>query len=155
MITFRPMAEEDLPQVLENELRAYTYPWTRGNFVDCLKERKDCQVAELDGRIVGHGVLGVGAGEAHILNVCIARDRQGSGFGRALLLHMLERARQSGAEVIFLEVRPSNRVAIELYESVGFNAIGVRRNYYLAPLGHEDAQIMALDMRSEFRTGTV
>lgn len=149
------MQPADLDAVLQNELRAYAYPWTRGNFVDCLREGKDCRLVELDGRIVGHGVLSVAVGEAHVLNVCIAPDRQGHGLGRALMTHLLERARALGAELVFLEVRLSNRPAIELYESMGFNAIGVRRNYYPAPFGHEDAQIMALDLRSEFETDTV
>ena len=153
MITFREMREADLSAVLENELRAYTYPWTLGNFRDCLAERKDCRVAELEGQIIGHGVTSVGAGEAHILNVCISRDRQGHGFGRALLAHLLDRARLLGAELVFLEVRVSNRVAVELYESAGFNAIGLRRNYYPAAFGHEDAQVMALDLRSELVHG--
>lgn len=149
------MAEDDLDRVLQNELRSYAYPWSYGNFLDCLKERKDCRVAEVDGRIVGHGVLAVGAGEAHVLNVCIAPEQQGRGFGRALLAHLLDRARVLGAEMVFLEVRASNRPALELYESMGFNAIAVRRNYYPAPFGHEDAQVMALDMRSEFEAGAV
>jgi len=155
VIRFRPMEEADVDRVFANELRSYAYPWTRGNFLDCLRERKDCRVAEVNGEIVGHGVLGVAAGEGHILNVCIARDQQGHGYGRALLEDLLDRARSAGAEIVFLEVRPSNRVAIELYESAGFNAIGLRRNYYPAPFGHEDAQIMAIDMRSELSAGTV
>jgi len=155
MITFRPMVEADLCRVLENELRSYAYPWTHGNFVDCLRERKDCQVAELAGQIIGHGVLSFGAGEAHVLNICITPDQQGRGHGRVFLEHLLDRARCLGAEMVFLEVRPSNRAAVELYESVGFNAIGLRRNYYPAPLGHEDAQIMALDMRSDFGSGAL
>ena len=155
MIRFRAMQEADVDRVFENELRSYAYPWTRGNFLDCLRERKECRVAEVDGAIVGHGVLGVAAGEGHILNVCIARDQQGHGYGRALLEDLLDRARRAGAEIVFLEVRPSNRVAIELYESAGFNAIGLRRNYYPAPFGHEDAQIMAMDMRSELSAGTL
>lgn len=155
MIDFRTMAPEDLPRVLENELRAYAYPWTHGNFMDCLRERKECWVAERDGVIVGHGVLAVGAGEGHILNVCIGRDHQGQGLGRALLVHMLARARARAVEMVFLEVRPSNRAAIELYESVGFNAIGLRPNYYPAHFGHEDAQVMALDMLSYLPAGEV
>ncbi len=155
MIRFRAMVERDLDRVFENELRSYAYPWTRGNFVDCLRERKECRVAEVGSLIVGHGVLGMAAGEGHILNLCIARDQQGHGYGRALLDHLLERAGLVGVEMVFLEVRPSNRVAIELYESAGFNAIGLRRNYYPAAFGHEDAQIMALDMRSGLSAGAL
>jgi ribosomal-protein-alanine N-acetyltransferase len=150
VIRFRAMEPGDLDRVFENELRAYAYPWTRGNFEDCLKERKECRVALVDDRVIGHGVLAIGAGEGHILNVCIARDQQGRGFGRSLLLDLLARAKILNVEMVFLEVRPSNLSAIDLYESEGFNTIGVRRNYYPAAFGHEDAQIMALDLRSDF-----
>jgi [ribosomal protein S18]-alanine N-acetyltransferase len=146
MITLRPMVESDLERVLENETRSYEFPWTLGNFSDCLSARHECWVL-LDGeRIVGHGILAAWAGEAHLLNVCVTRDCQGSGLGRVLVGHMLERAVARGAEMVFLEVRPSNRVAIGLYHSLGFNEIGVRKDYYPARSGHEDAQVMALDI---------
>ncbi len=148
MISFRVMQAADLDRVVENELRAYAYPWTRGNFTDCLKARNECRVVCSDGEIIGHGVLSFGAGEGHLLNVCIRRDEQGHGYGRLLVRHMLERARLRSAEIVFLEVRPSNLVACRLYESLGFNEIGVRKNYYPAHVGHEDALVMALDMRA-------
>jgi ribosomal-protein-alanine N-acetyltransferase len=141
------MEATDLERVIENELRAYAYPWTRGNFTDCMKARNDCRTVYLDDEIVGHGILSFGAGEAHLLNVCIRRDRQGHGYGRQLVEHMLERAQLHDAEIVFLEVRPSNLVACRLYESLGFNEIGVRKNYYPAHVGHEDALVMALDLR--------
>jgi ribosomal-protein-alanine N-acetyltransferase len=146
MIRFRAMEPADLDRVIENETRAYEYPWTRGNFSDCLTARHQCRVACLDGEIIGHGILSFGAGEAHLLNVCICRDQQGHGYGRRLVLHMLEHARMRQADVVFLEVRPSNVVACDLYRSLGFNEIGVRRNYYPAQKGHEDALVMALDL---------
>ena len=156
------MTTADLTDVLVNEVAAYPYPWTRGNFEDCLKERRDCRLLLADARqtgsrqtgspaktpaVVGHGVLSVAVGEAHVLNVCVAPACQGQGFGRALLDHLLGRALALRAEVVFLEVRPSNGVAIALYESIGFNEIGRRRNYYPAAIGHEDALVMALDLR--------
>jgi ribosomal-protein-alanine N-acetyltransferase len=131
---------------VENEMRAYEYPWTRGNFADCMTARHQCRVAALDGEIIGHGILSFGAGEAHLLNVCIRRDQQGRGYGRRLVLHMLERAKLRQADVVFLEVRPSNLAACDLYHSLGFNEIGVRKNYYPASKGHEDALVMALDL---------
>ena len=171
-LSFRAMTTADLTDVLVNEVAAYPYPWTRGNFEDCLKERRDCRLLLADARqtgsrqtgsrqtgsrqsgspakmpaVVGHGVLSVAVGEAHVLNVCVAPACQGQGFGRALLDHLLGRALALRAEVVFLEVRPSNGVAIALYESVGFNEIGRRRNYYPAAIGHEDALVMALDLR--------
>lgn len=146
MISFRPMLETDLDQVFENETRAYQFPWTRGNFRDCLAAFHECRVMLSDADIVGHGILSFAAGEAHLLNVCVRRDRQGNGHGRALVAHMLDRARSRRAEVVFLEVRLSNLVAIHLYRSLGFNEIGLRKGYYPAQAGHEDAQIMALDL---------
>ncbi|MFW6092478.1 MAG: ribosomal protein S18-alanine N-acetyltransferase [Pseudomonadota bacterium] len=146
MIAFRPMEPGDLPRVMENEVRSYHYPWTRGNFSDCLAAGYDCWVSLLDDRVIGHGILSVAVGEAHLLNVCVVRDHQGRGFGRDLAVHLLERARARAARTVFLEVRPSNVVALALYRSLGFNEIGIRKDYYPAQSGHEDAQVMALDL---------
>jgi len=155
LLRMRPMEDGDMVAVLAVERAGYPHPWTEGNFRDCLSAGYCCWVLEQDGEIIGHGVLSVAVGEAHVLNVCIAPEQQGRGFGRMLLAHLLDRARALGAEMVFLEVRASNRPALELYESMGFNEIAVRRNYYPAPFGHEDAQVMALDMRSEFEAGAV
>lgn len=146
MISFRAMLANDLDQVLENEERSYQFPWTRGNFSDCLSARHECRLLLLDAQIIGHGILAVGPNEGHLLNVCVRRDQQGHGYGRALVVHMLERAKARSADMLFLEVRPSNLAAINLYRSLGFNEIGLRRNYYPAQAGHEDAQVMALDL---------
>ena len=128
------------------EVRAYDYPWTRGIFLDCLRLNYECWVLQMYEEIVGHAVLSVGAGEAHLLNVCVAKEHQGEGHGRVLVEHMLERARLRAAEIVFLEVRASNEVAAQLYESVGFNEIGKRRNYYPTTRGHEDARVLALQI---------
>ena len=89
-------------------------------------------------------MLSFGAAEAHLLNVCIRRDTQGRGYGRVLVGHMIKRARILGAQMMFLEVRPSNLTAINLYESLGFGQIGVRRDYYPSALGREDALVFGL-----------
>jgi ribosomal-protein-alanine N-acetyltransferase len=155
VIDFRAMVEADVDRVYANECAAYAFPWTRGNLEDCVREGKLCRVLQVDGMIAGHGVLAIAAGEGHLLNVCVAPEYQGLGLGRRLVEHLLELAVQGGADVVFLEVRWSNAPAIALYESVGFNAIGTRPNYYQAPSGHEDAQVMALDLSSGFAGGTV
>jgi ribosomal-protein-alanine N-acetyltransferase len=103
-------------------------------------------VAERDAVLVGHGVLSIAAGEAHLLNVCMRRDHQGQGLGRQIVIHMLARARECGAGMVFLEVRPSNRVAHGLYRSLGFSEIGLRRGYYPSATGSEDAVVLALTM---------
>jgi ribosomal-protein-alanine N-acetyltransferase len=141
------MLPEDLDAVLENETRSYQFPWTRGIFADCLRTGHECWVLEEDGVVIGHGILSLVAGEAHLLNVCVRRDLQGRGHGRELVGHMLDTARLRRADVVFLEVRPSNRVACALYESLGFNEIGRRKDYYPAQTGHEDAKVLALQLK--------
>lgn len=140
----RPMFEEDVEAVMAIELQNYPYPWTAGIMRDCLRVRYSCWVLEEDEQIIGYAFLAAGAGEAHVLNVSIAQACQGRGLGRMLMLHLLERARSLGVDTVFLEVRPSNHVAVRLYESLGFNQAGLRRNYYPAENGHEDALVMAL-----------
>jgi len=150
MIRNRPMREEDLEQVVANEVRSYAFPWTRGIFADCLNARHECWVACLEDDLIGHAILALGAGEGHLLNLCVRRDLQGRGFGRELALHVIERAYARGASALFLEVRPSNFVAGNLYESLGFNEIGLRKNYYPSHIGHEDARVLALDLDAHF-----
>lgn len=145
-VTFRPMEAGDLDRVLENETRSYAFPWTRGVFSDCLKSRHECWVAVREHDIVGHGVLSIGANEAHLLNVCVRRDQQGQGLGRQIVVHMIDRAQQRRATIVYLEVRPSNRVAAALYASLGFREIGLRRDYYPAQVGSEDARVLALTL---------
>jgi ribosomal-protein-alanine N-acetyltransferase len=142
----RQMYADDLDEVMRNEVRAYDHPWTRGVFLDCLRGGYECWVITDAMGILGHGVLSCVAGEAHLLNVCVAVEHQGKGLGRMLVDHLVHRSRIRAAEVVFLEVRISNTVASALYESVGFNEIGRRRNYYPAANGHEDARVLALQL---------
>ena len=151
LIVPRAMVMADLDQVVENEVRAYAFPWTRGIFVDCIEANHECWVLCRRERVIGHGVLSVGAGDAHLLNVCVRRDEQGHGYGRLLTVHMTERAFERGAAALFLEVRPSNVVAVRLYESIGFNEVGKRKNYYPSHLGHEDARVLVLDLDRHFK----
>lgn len=149
-LTFRPMVPTDIDQVVRVETRSYAFPWTPGNFLDCLKAGHLCTVALLREEIVGHGIVTVAVGESHLLNLCVLRDQQGSGYGRALLEHLLGLAFSQGGRRMFLEVRPSNYGAIRLYESLGFFEIGVRKDYYPSQLGHEDAIVYALDLSQYF-----
>jgi ribosomal-protein-alanine N-acetyltransferase len=142
----RKMRVVDLPEVLLNERRAYTHPWSEGIFLDCLDNRQECWLLTYGDKIVGHGILSVAAGESHLLNVCVHPDCHGNGFGKSLVEHLVERARHRGASTIFLEVRPSNLVAYQLYEKLGFNEVGVRENYYPAYVGREDALILAKEL---------
>ncbi len=146
LLRLRPMRESDVDAVMEVEASAYDYPWTAGIFHDCLRVGYCSWVYLLDEKIIGHGVMSVVAGECHILNVCLHPDWQHRGLGRRLVNRLLNIARQRRADTAFLEVRESNRVALALYRSMGFNEIGVRRGYYPAAKGRENAQILALTL---------
>lgn len=138
----RPMLETDLPQVMSVEMAAYQFPWTEGIFRDCLHVGYTCRVLDIGGDVAGYGIMSLGAGEAHILNLCIRAEYQCRGFGRRLLLYLLDRARASGMQEAFLEVRPSNSAAVRLYTAMGFENVGVRRGYYQAIAGREDATVL-------------
>ncbi|MDO1528270.1 ribosomal protein S18-alanine N-acetyltransferase [Fulvimonas sp. R45] len=142
----RLMRREDLPAVAALETASYEFPWTQGIFADCLRARHPCWVLCVDGAVAGYGVLSVGAGEAHVLNVCVGPDWRGRGLGRHLLRRLLDVARWNGARQVFLEVRPSNPVAQALYRSLGFHEIGRRPRYYPAKDGREDAIVMTLEL---------
>lgn len=146
MLSLRRMSSDDLPTVLKNERRSYTHPWSEGIFRDCLRQGNECWVLLYSDRIVGHGVLSVAAGEAHVLNVCVHPDCQGNGFGRRIVEYLIQRARDGEASTVFLEVRPSNQAACQLYENLGFNEVGVRPNYYPAYVGREDALVLAKEL---------
>ncbi len=146
MPVFRSMCEDDLNSVMEIEHLGYLQPWTRGIFQDCLRVGYLCQVLEIEGAVHAYGVMSSGGGEAHVLNLCVHRHFQRRGLGRMMLRQLVESARRLHVEVVLLEVRPSNIAALTLYEHVGFSEVGVRKNYYPAKGGREDALIMALPL---------
>ena len=142
----RAMRLDDLETVAHVEAEAYEFPWTPGIFRDCLRAGYECWVlAQADAQI-GYAVLSVAAGEAHLLNVCVARGHEGHGHGTRLVRRMIDLARWHHADRMFLEVRPSNTRAIKLYDHIGFNEIGRRPNYYPAKRGREDAIVMAIEL---------
>jgi ribosomal-protein-alanine N-acetyltransferase len=142
----RRMTEADVPAVSAIETASYRFPWSAAIFRDCLRAGYLCQVIELDTQLIGYGILSVAADEAHILNICIRPEQRCRGIGARLLHHLLELSRGRGARVMFLEVRPSNLAAARLYHSLGFEQVGIRRGYYQAENGREDAIVMRLSI---------
>lgn len=138
------MREADLPEVLAVENAIYTHPWTQGNFADSLRAGYDCRTWRLGGELVGYFVLMAAAGEAHLLNLSVAAAHQRRGHGSELLRQAASLARLRGAKNMFLEVRPSNRGAQALYTRFGFRKVAVRRGYYPAHSGREDALVLSL-----------
>ena len=140
----RAMREADLPEVLVIESAIYTHPWTLGNFADSLRAGYDCWTYRINGELAGYFILMAAADEAHLLNLSIAARHQRRGHGSALLREATALARRRGAHNVFLEVRPSNRAAQDLYTRFGFRRIAVRRDYYPAEFGREDALVFSL-----------
>ena len=143
---FRAMLEADLTPVMAIEGAAYSHPWSPGIFRDCINAGYTCMLMLLDDVAIGHAVMSTAVGEAHILNICVHPDYQGRGLGRRFLEHLLNVAVQKSADTAFLEVRASNKSALSLYDSIGFNEIGVRPGYYPCNDGREDAIIFALNL---------
>lgn len=141
-VNIRDMIPDDVARVMQLETAAYPFPWSDGIFRDCLRVGYVCCVAEIDDIVVGYGIMSTGAGEAHVLNLCVGEAWRNRGLGAQLLGHLVEFARSLGVIEVFLEVRPSNTAAIRLYQSQGFAQIGVRRGYYQAVGGREDAVVL-------------
>ena len=140
----RPMQMADLDAVMVIEPTIYTHPWTRGNFSDSINSGYSAWVLEGNQTIIGYALLMMVLDEAHLLNLSVAKQQQKQGLGRYLLEHMLQIAKNHKAANMFLEVRPSNISAIALYENMGFCEMAVRRGYYPALGGREDAVLMGL-----------
>jgi len=146
-IGIRPMTEADVAEVFAVERASYQFPWSEGIFRDCLRVGYVCRVLALESQVVGYGVMSVGAGEAHVLNLCVADAYRCRGLGRRMLSYLLERGAAAGMSEAFLEVRPSNTAAIRLYQAMGFEQVGMRRGYYQAAGGREDAAVLRLTLR--------
>lgn len=122
----------------------FPFPWTAGNFKDSINSGHICLVLEIDEVMVGYAILMMVLDEAHLLNISVSSAWKGKGWGRHLLNYMMQISREKGGLNMFLEVRPSNVSAITLYESLGFNEMGVRPGYYPAHNGREDAVLMGV-----------
>jgi [ribosomal protein S18]-alanine N-acetyltransferase len=146
-VGIRPMTEADVAEVFAVERSSYQFPWSEGIFRDCLRVGYVCRVLALGSEVIGYGVMSVGAGEAHILNLCVSNSYRCRGLGRRMLGYLLERGAAAGMSEAFLEVRPSNTPAIRLYQAVGFEQVGMRRGYYQAVGGREDAAVLRLTLR--------
>jgi len=150
-VLIRPMTEADVGAVVALERASYQFPWSEGIFRDCLRVGYICRVIECGGDMAGYGIMSVGAGEAHILNVCMREEYRCRGLARKLMLYLIDRARAAGMHEAFLEVRPSNTVASRLYLSLGFEQVGVRRGYYQATVGREDACVLRRILTADSR----
>jgi ribosomal-protein-alanine N-acetyltransferase len=147
-VMIRAMRGNDVVDVVAIERASYQFPWSEGIFRDCLRVGYVCRVVTVSRQVMAYGVMSFGAGEAHILNLCVSEPYRCRGVGRRLLSSLIERAVAAGMADAFLEVRPSNTAAIRLYLALGFEQGGMRRGYYQAAHGREDAAVLRRALRS-------
>ena len=138
-----PLAPDRIPEVMRLEQAIYPFPWTSGNFEDALRSGYSAWtlVSETDA-IIAYAVAMLAVDEAHLLNLAVDPQLQRRGYGWRLLDWMARIMREYGARYLLLEVRPSNTEALRLYRQYGFEPIGIRRGYYPARRGREDAIVM-------------
>jgi ribosomal-protein-alanine N-acetyltransferase len=140
---FEPMTDDRLDQVLAIETSAYDHPWSRGNFADSLRSGYLGQLLCAGDAILGYFVAMKGVDEVHLLNITVAPDCQGQGWGRVMLDALALWARAQGTQWLWLEVRASNLRAQEIYLRYGYRRVGERKSYYPARVGREDAIVMS------------
>lgn len=138
-----PMLLADIDRIMPIEREIYDFPWTPGNFSDSIRADYQCWLYQEGDSIAGYAIVLVGAGEAHLLNLSVARTAQGRGVGYRLLFDVMAAALAHGAERMLLEVRPSNTPGRALYAKAGFTQVGLRKAYYPAKGGREDALVLA------------
>jgi ribosomal-protein-alanine N-acetyltransferase len=140
----RQLGLEDLWAVLDIERQGYSHPWTEGIFRDCFHSNYRTWALTENDEIIAYAIVAYMAGEAHLLNLCVAQSHRGRGAARSLLRHLIIHSQEEGMSRILLEVRISNEAAVSLYFSEGFEQIGIRPQYYPAAKGRESARVMAL-----------
>lgn len=141
------MQAQDIDNVLAIEQTANEFPWQRKSFEDSLKSGHIAWVFHQQSeQIVGFAIVQAVLDETHLLNVCVEPTAQGKGLGKTIVQHVIDHAKSVSAVIILLEVRRSNERAQQLYLQAGFNEMSVRKGYYPAEQGREDAILMAMDL---------
>ncbi len=139
--------EDMLNDVVRIEQRAYSHPWTRGNFADSLKSGYHLRALWSGQALLGYFVAMQGVQEVHLLNITVAPEFQSQGLAVLMLDALRLWAQTQQAECIWLEVRKSNARAIQVYTRYGYSRVGERKNYYPAHAGQrEDAVVMSLKL---------
>jgi len=134
----------DVASIILIEREIFLFPWSPMNFLDSINTGYQCKILEQDNIFLGYGVMMIGVEEAHILTIGIAAKCQNQGFGKKLLNYFIQFAKEQNSKSMILDVRESNLGAAKLYQQVGFKQIAIRKDYYPAMCGREDALVMQL-----------
>lgn len=141
MIQIRLMRQEDLDSVAQIEQETFSMPWSREGFASSLGRNDTLYLSAFsDGELAGYcGLLQV-LDEGEITNVAVKKCFRGQKIASMLMAELLKKGSDRGITFFVLEVRKSNKYAIQLYEKAGFLQAGIRKNFYEKPI--EDAVIM-------------
>ena len=139
--------EQDIDIALDIERESNPFPWTVKNFKDCIEKGYYSLVLKEGMKVIGFAILSVSIEESHLLNIGLTASKRGQGLGKELLEKIIMAAEVMGSKKIFLEVRISNVIAIDLYKTSGFKEIGLRKNYYRTKEGREDAILMSKSLK--------
>lgn len=139
---FRPFTANDIPSLIEIEKLSFTTPWSEETFHHELTDNALAHytVADYGGRVIGYCGVWLIVDEAHVTNIAVHPHFRGQKIGEGLLTYVMAMAQLQGAGKMTLEVRPSNKAALNLYKKLGFIHTGIRPRYYQD--NHEDAWIM-------------
>lgn len=163
-LSFLPMQTADLDEVLKIESVSHIHPWTKGNFSDslaaghwayCIRPQSGQMVkgSYLDPAILwAYCILFPAVDELHLLNITVSPHLRKLGLGKRMMAAIEGVAAQQKMPRIILEVRPSNSPALALYQKLGYEQIGVRKNYYPASPEtglREDALVLAKSIKLE------
>ena len=144
----RRMTAQDVDGVAAVEAAPFPTPWSRDAFASEMRNvAARYLVAEKAGKIIGYAGAWIILDESHITNIAVLKEERGQGIGRALTSGLMQYLSNLGAAYATLEVRKSNEVAQNLYKSLGFIKLGVRKRYYED--NDEDALIMVCDHMPE------
>ena len=150
-LDYRYMTESDIETVLEIENLSNPFPWTKQNFMDCLKRDYYCLIQTHSDEVSGFAIQSIALDEAHLLNIGVNSEKRRQGLGSDLLEKIIYASEAMGSRKIFLEVRVSNVAATNLYLDFGFKQIGIRKDYYRLPEGKEDALLMSKSLREDWK----
>ncbi|NLD35164.1 MAG: ribosomal protein S18-alanine N-acetyltransferase [Clostridiales bacterium] len=141
----RRMTLDDVERVSAIEAEAFPRPWTAADFRHELTENKVARylVVEEAGEVAAFAGVHVIIDQGHVTNIAVAEQHRGKGYGRLVTAALMQYAANLGATYLTLEVRASNQAAQNLYASLGFIKVSVRKRYY-EDTG-EDAWLMACD----------
>jgi ribosomal-protein-alanine N-acetyltransferase len=148
IVNIRRMKESDIDNVYAIETSVRIAPWSRSILRDCVLVGYDCIVLEINNAeaspvIGGYIIARIADNSCHILNFCIAKPLQSKGYGRKLLQTFLDSlSGNTQLDSVILEVRPSNGPALHLYETLGFDQVEIKKEYYKDSHGIEDAILL-------------